>query len=104
MVLTYQFKDNEQNIVHDKWPLPSISIRCDSKQNRADGAEHKYQSNSPGNVRVGLVKSLGQFRNSERNSKEIEGIPGLYPHPRSVSNAHRDIMARPLKLAVRCRT
>lgn len=29
--ITYKFQDNEQNIVHDKWPLATISIGSDTE-------------------------------------------------------------------------
>lgn len=79
---SYQLKDDEEEVVHDEGPFSAVAICCDTEEDGPDGSEHEDQCNSPSDVGLGLVKSLGEFGDGERDGEEIEGVPGL---SRSVS-------------------
>lgn len=75
--VTYQLKHNEQQIIHHKRPLPTIPIRRNTKDSRPHRPKHQHQGNPPGNIRLGLVKRLGQTRDGEGDAEEVKGVPGL---------------------------
>lgn len=47
---TYKLNHDKQKIVHNKGPLATVSIGKDTKDNGADGPEHKHESDCPGDV------------------------------------------------------
>lgn len=74
---TYQFEDNEENVIDDEGPFPTVAVGCDTEEDGADRSEHQYERNSPGDVSVGLVERLRQFVDGQRYGEEVESIPGL---------------------------
>lgn len=75
--ITYQFKDNKEQIVDDKRPLAAVAIAGNTEQYGADRPKHEHESDAPGNVRLGLAKLLGKVGNGQGDGEEVERIPGL---------------------------
>lgn len=82
--LSYQFEDYEEEVVHDEGPFSAEAIGCDTEEDGPNRSEHEHQCDSPGDVGLGLVESLGEFGDGEGDGEEIEGVPGLF---RRVSKA-----------------
>ena len=70
-----EFQDDEQDIVDYERPFTAVSVGCDSKGDRADGAEHQHQSDAPCDVRFRPIERFGQAGDCQRDSEEIKGIP-----------------------------
>ena len=75
--VTDQLERNEKDVVDNKGPFASVAIGRNAEEDGADGAEHEHQGDAPGDVRVGFAKRLCEVRDGERDSKEVEGVPGL---------------------------
>lgn len=74
---TYKLEYDKENVVDDEWPLSAVSIAGNTKEDGSYRSEHEHQGDTPCNIRLCLVKRLGQTRHRQRNSEEIKRIPRL---------------------------
>ncbi len=74
---THQLERDKERIVDDKGPFAAIAIGGNTKEDGADRAEHENEGDAPGDVRLGLVKGLGQAAHGEGDGEEVKGVPGL---------------------------
>lgn len=74
---TYQFQNNEQNVVDHKGPLSSISVCCQPKDYSSHRPQHQHKSDTPSNIRIRNIELSRQVGNSQADGEEIESIPGL---------------------------
>ena len=68
---TYKLEYDEENVVDDEWPLSAVSIAGNTKEDGSYRSEHEHQGDTPCNIRLCLVKRLGQTRHRQRNSEEL---------------------------------
>lgn len=70
-----ELEDDEEDVVHHEGPFPPVSIGGNAKDDGADRTKHEHQSDTPRNLRIGLIEVLGQVGNGQRDGKEVEGVP-----------------------------
>jgi hypothetical protein len=72
-----ELEHDEEDIIDDERPLPTISIGRDTEDDGPDGAEHQHQRDAPCDLGIGLIERDREVRDGQADGEEIERVPGL---------------------------
>jgi hypothetical protein len=74
---TYQLQHYEEDVVENKWPFATVSVSCNTKNNRANGSKHQHESDAPSDFGLGLFERRDKVGDGQRNREKVKRIPGL---------------------------
>lgn len=75
--LTYQFEDDEKQVVDNKGPLATVTIGRETENDRAHRSQHEDERDTEGNIGNAFVELLGKVGCGQRDGEEVESIPSL---------------------------